>query len=422
MKILFVSESIWMAGVVFDLHMMAEGLALLGHTVHAMDPGEQSGIGPIGQLQGEDHAVSRVFPGGTVHLRSPRFPSLHIGKRRVDTMMGVRFLHKGYGRYRELDRLLRNEQYDVVVLYSAIRSGAQTVRVARKYGVPVVFRNVDMLHKLWPTPFERRMGRQLERHVYRRVAMSLALTPKYAEYLIALGADPKKVELLLFPIDREQFRPEPPDPALQAQWGIAPTDAVIAFIGTIYEFSGLAHFIRQFPSILAQVPEAKLLLVGDGPLRPELERTIAELNLQDRVVITGYQPFADMPRYVNAATICLNVFPITDTTRNLFSAKIVQYLSCGKATVSTALPGITTLIPEERAGVLYADTFEGLASAAVGLLQSPDHRRRLEEAGVNYVAEHHGHMRVIARLEELLKQLVRKPQAVTVAATRVSLN
>jgi len=403
MRILFVSESIWMAGVVYDLHIFAEGLSLLGHKVYAIDPGEQSEKKHNSDLPSEFQKVSRIFSEACVLFKSPRFPRPSLGKFSINPgIPGVKHIYRFRKIYSEIDKVLRNEKIDIIVLYSAARSGVQTVHLAKKYNIPVVFRNVDMLYKLWPTFLERIAVKIHEKYVYPRMDMLLALTPKYAEYLIRLGADKTKVELLPFPIDVEQFHPTVDCSEIRHRWGLDDNKQVIVFIGTLYEFGGLVEFARQFPIVLKQVPRAKLLIVGDGPIRPTLEEIVAELNLKEHVIITGYQPFSHMPQYVNAATVCLNVFPINENTKDIFSAKIIQYLSCGKATVSSALPGITTALPSESCGVVYADTIDDVVEKIVDMLKSPERRKRSEKVGLEYIKQAHSHDKVILRLEEIL--------------------
>lgn len=401
MRILFVSESLWMEGVVYDLHIVAEGLSLLGHKVFAIDPGCYC------DEPSPTRVVHRVFPEARVELRSPHSPALSLGNLSLDTIPAARRLYAAYRRYLEIGRYLDDEKIDIIVLYSAARSGIQTVRLAKKRKIPVVFRNVDILYNLWPTPFLRTIIKQIEKYIYRRMDMLLALTPKYAEYLIKFGADRSKVDLLLSPIDIQQFHPFVDCSEVCRRWGIDDDDQVIVFIGTLYEFGGLIEFTRELPSILKEVSRVKFLIVGDGPIRPALQKVIAELKLEERVIITGYQPYSDMPKYVTAATVCLNVFPINKRTEDIFSNKIIQYLSCGKSTVSTALPGITTLLDSESCGVVYSDTIEGLARELVDLLKSPARRKHLEQVGRIYVERAHSHTKVSVRFEEALRKVLK---------------
>ena len=242
------------------------------------------------------------------------------------------------------------------MLYSVPTNGLQIIHIARKFGIPVVFRSIDMLYRLVRYPMLRPATRCIEKKVYARVDAILAITPNHARYVISMGAAETKVRLLPMPIDTSLFHPSIDSSEVRRKWGFTEKDRVIVFIGTLFQFSGLDAFIRQFPRVIERIPEAKLLIVGDGPQRKKLESIIAELGLENRVTITGFQPYQTMPQYINLATICINPFLNTKETRDIFPGKIIQYIACGKVAVVTPLLGIKSLIPDESKGVFYADT------------------------------------------------------------------
>jgi len=86
----------------------------------------------------------------------------------------------------------------------------------------------------------------LEKQVYSKADYVLALTPKMSKYVTDLGADPSRVGLLLIPVDIKIFRPAPDSGNLRQKWGLETKDAIILFIGTLFDFSGLDILIRRF--------------------------------------------------------------------------------------------------------------------------------------------------------------------------------
>jgi len=400
LNILFICESDWFQSVVYDIHILAEGLSLLGHQVYAIDH-EWARSGRLRFKTAEIKNAARVFPRARVHLVRPGFINFR----------GLGLLSTAFTHYLEIRKTIRNKNIDAIMLYSALTNGLQSVYLAKKFNIPIVFRNIDILHNLMPTPRLRTATRFLEKKVYSRVDAVLALTPKYAEYVKMMGANESKVKLLLFPIDTELFRPGVDYSEVRQKWGFSEKDQVIVFVGTLFEFSGLGDFIREFPQVIREIPEAKLLIVGDGPLRPGLERIIAELGLEGRIITTGFQPFQTLPQYINLAAICINPFPVTDTTRDLFSAKIIQYLACGRAIICTSLPGITTLLPAESCGVVYADGIADMAREVVSLLRSAERREQLGQAGLDYVRRAHSYDKIIRQLEAILEEVIKEKQS-----------
>ncbi|MDZ4230535.1 MAG: glycosyltransferase, partial [Dehalococcoidales bacterium] len=302
MNILFVHEVDWLTKVVFDIHTLAESLSLLGHQVYAIDyenAWRRNRPFDLGTLKTREfNGVSRAFADAPVSLRRPGLIKLS-GLSRVSAA----FTH-----YLEIKRTIRQKKIDAIVLYSVATNGWQVLDIARKLSVPVIFRSIDILNQLVPYPYLRPATRLLERMVYTRADMILTLTPSLSRYVARLGAQGQRIKLLPMPVDTRIFYPYPTPAELRRRWNIAKEDKVILYIGTLFHFSGLDLVIRHFPEVVRQVPEARFLIVGDGPQRQKLEGIIGELGLEDRVVITGFEPYSTMPDYINLSTICLNPF------------------------------------------------------------------------------------------------------------------
>ncbi len=394
-----------MLGPVYDLHMLAEGLSDNGNEVFAFDPGT---------YEGQVARVSRYIETTKVSLVSPSLGDLD--RIKIPLFRGSR-LERHVNRYlvlyEALEELVQRENFDVIVIYSAARTGVQAVKLGHKYKIPLVFRNVDMLNKLWPTRLERWAVRQQERYIYKRVQKLCALTPTYADYLISLNAKRENVELLLFPLDLSQFDNNINSSEIREKWGISATSRVLVFIGTLYEFGGMDLFVKQMPRLLEMLPDIVLLIVGDGPILSDLKRLVIELDLEGKVILTGHEPFELMAQYVNAADIGINVFRRNKHTNKIFSAKIIQYLACGRPVISSSLEGISTLIPEEKGGVVYQESPENIADAVIELANSKDRCESLGEAGRRYVLENHSAVQIVQKMEAILKALVERDKSVS---------
>jgi len=402
MNILFVHEVDWLRKVVFEIHNLAEALSLLNHKVYAIDYEKEwnkNGLLQFGSLKTREvDGVSRALPGASVCLRRPGFIKIP----------GLSRLSASLTHYLEIQRTIREEDIDIIMLYSVPTNGLQTIHLAKRFKIPVVFRSIDILHQLVPYAALRLATRFLEKKVYSRVDTILAITPNHSRYVISMGAMESKVKLLPLPIDTSIFRPSVDCSEVRRKWGFSEKDQVVVFIGTLFEFSGLDGFIRQFPQVIATIPEAKLLIVGDGPQRPKLERIISDLGLERHATITGFQPYQTMPQYINLAMVCINPFLNTDATKDIFPGKIIQYIACGKATVATPLLGITSLVTDKAHGIIYANTDADIAKEVIGLLKSDEHRQWLEQAGLDYVRQVHDQQKIAHQLESELAEITKK--------------
>ena len=404
MNILFIHEVDYLAKVVFDIHLLAEALSLQGHQVFAIDyenAWSRDGFFDLGSLRTKEVVgISRALSGASVCLRRPGFIKIP-GLSRISATLT---------HYLEIRKTIKEKSIDAIVLYSVPTNGLQAIHLARKFNIPVVFRSIDILNMLVPYPALRPITKFLEERVYSKVDMILTLSPKLSTYVISKGANANTVKSLPMPVDTDLFRPSSDTAEIRQKCGLGEHDQIIVFIGTLFEFSGLDTFIYQFPKVLKEIPQAKLLIVGDGPQRLKLEGIIAELGLAGQVIITGFQPYRSMPKYINLSTICINPFLITDATRDIFPGKIVQYLACEKAVVATPLPGMTAVIPTEQQGVVYARSANDMTREVVSLLKSTERRKQLRQATVNYVKEVHSYDRIARQLEVRLKKVIKDKQ------------
>jgi len=401
MNILFIHEVDWLKKVVFDIHTLAESLSLRGHKVYAIDyenTWRHNSIYDIGTLRTREFdGISRAFEDSSVSLRRPGYIKIS----------GLSRLSAALTHYLEIRRTVKEKKIDAIVLYSVPTNGLQTLSVARKADIPVLFRSIDVLNQMVPVPALRPITRFLEKKVYASADMILSLTPGLTKYVTALGADENKVRLLLMPVDTGMFHPGIPAADVRRKWGFADDDRVVLFMGTLFDFSGLEDILPLFHRVVEVIPSVKLLIVGDGPKRAELEEMIAGLNLGDSVIITGFEPYETMPQYINLASVCINTFRVTDATRDIFPGKTVQFLACGKPLVATALPGMVAVAAGEEEGIVYADSPDEMINGIVSLLGEPEKTKRLGQAGLDYVKRSHSYDVIAHQLEEYITEAIK---------------
>lgn len=399
MNILFVHEVDWLNKVVFEIHSLPELLSSFGHNVFVIDFGslyDKRHFFDFGTLKTKefDH-VSRAHVGSSVTLIRPGFIKTPFLDR-----ASAFFTH-----YFEIEQAIKEKEIDAIVLYSVPTNGLQAINLARKYGVPVIFRSIDIIHMLVPLRILRPVTFSLEKWVYSHVDKILTLSPKLSDYVIRMGADRNRVELLPFGVDMNKFDPNVDTRELEEKLGITEDDKVVVFIGTLFEFSGLDLYLEQFPKVVKEVPETKLIIVGGGALLGKLKKLVVDLKLTENVVLTGFQPFDMMPRYINIADVCINPFIINATTRDIIPGKIIQYLSCAKPVLATPLPGMVSLLSGPERGVTYSNIDE-IVDNTVKLLEDSEMAKAVGENGYRYVKNSHDERRIARKLNVILNQMI----------------
>jgi len=376
LKLLVVHEVNYLAKIIYEFQILPEMLSMLGHEITIVDyddTWDANSNGHFVDLKTKVHRdVHRAYPKAKVTVCRPgmiRAPLLSRISAAATT-------------YFAIDRLLSRERFDAVILYGLPTVGVQTLLLARRHGVPVHFRSIDILHQLVPSALLVPVTKLLESFVYRNVDAITAVTPRLKKHVESYGIPSERVRVLPSGVDPVMFSPGPRNAALLESWGISAEDPVALFMGTIYRFSGLDRVIDGWPKLLASLPRAKLLIVGIGEDESRLKALARDRGVAGDVVFAGLASYDMLPDVIRSSDVCINPFELNSVTEDILPTKLFQYLSCGKPVVATRLPGTIPFLAGEEHGVCYAD-LDGFIDSLAVLMSDP---ARMSRLGANAVA------------------------------------
>ncbi len=189
-------------------------------------------------------------------------------------------------------------------------------------------------------------------------------------YDYAKGFGCKHVELVTNGVEIARFTPDIDASSIRQDRGLG--TKVLGFVGALERWIDLDIPLRAFPKILKKIPDAQFLIVG-GSIRSGYEKhlhsLVEELGISNNVIFTGFVPYEEVPRYINAMDVTLIPF-----RTGLYMAdialpdKFFEYMACGKPIISTKLPEV------ERVGgkaVHIYEAPEDLVEKTIELLSSP---------------------------------------------------
>jgi len=178
-----------------------------------------------------------------------------------------------------------------------------------------------------------------------------------------------------------------------------PLDAiVIGMIGRLTPVKQPLTLIDAFATVAARFPGARLLVVGDGELRPECEADVRRRGLSDRVIFTGWRH--DL-RDVYAAVDIVALASRNEGT----PVALIEALAAGRAVVATDVGGVADVITDGVTGILArADNVAAFAEALSTLIARPDDRARLGAAGRERVVERYRPSRLVADIQSLYRE------------------
>src|SRR5215831_9384812 len=365
MRILVVHEVNYLSKTIYEFQILPEILSLLGHSVTVVDYNDS--------WRNESNGGRFILPRRVYPVTHRAYDRARISLYRPGMIRapGLSRVSGALSSGLEVARLLKHSSIDAVLLYGLPTVGVQTLLAAGACEVPVAFRAIDVTHELVP-PALSLPTRMLESVVFNHVALNVALTPLLSSYIQAYGVPDSNVRLLPSGVDTHLFSPG------ASRRTDGPT---VLFMGTIYRFSGLDRVIRDWKSLLAVFPTARLLVVGAGEEQNRLAGLANEAGVASNVVFTGMQPYSALPDFIRSSDVCINPFELNSITEKILPTKLFQYLACGKPVVATRLPGTIPFLADEEDGIIYAETADTV-NVLIQLLSDPQRCRRLGERGV----------------------------------------
>jgi glycosyltransferase involved in cell wall biosynthesis len=246
-----------------------------------------------------------------------------------------------------------------------------------------------------PAPFIRQ--RELcEEAVLHMAAIILVVSEVGRDQLVERGVDAKKIVVNPNGVDVQRFAVRRAL-ATRNELSFADDDIVIGFTGSFLPFHGVPVLARSFAKVQQDVPRARLLLVGDGEGRDEVERILTEAGCGEAVRMLGAVGRERIPALLAACDVLASPHVAFSSGASFFGSptKLFEYMAAGKAIVASRLGQI-----EDVQG-----NVDELAAAISRLIADPDLRARLGPAAQKEaMARHtwaHNARRVQAAYENL---------------------
>ena len=313
--------------------------------------------------------------------------------------------------------LAKELQPDVIHAHSPVLDAVPAIRVGRKLGIPVVYE----IRAFWEDAavdhgstqegsLRYKLTRALETWAVKHADAVTVICEGLRKDLATRGIPANKITVIPNAVDVEQFEMGgKPDPALKMKLGLG-TSHVLGFIGSFYAYEGLDLLIAALPSILKQMPDVKLLLVGGGPQDAALKQQVMRLDLMDRVIFTGRVPHADVNRYYDLVDVLVYPRHPMRLTELVTPLKPLEAMAQGRLMVASDVGGHKELIQDGKTGVLFhAGNAGDLARKVVGLLKYEEGWERMKKNGRQFVESERNWAASVARYRGVYGSLV-KPE------------
>ncbi len=286
-------------------------------------------------------------------------------------------------------RFARERGFDILHAHTA-RAHALGL-LARHMGAPgklVVARRLDF-------PISTGLAGRLK---YRssRVDMFLAVADVIRRILIEAGVSPGKIRVVNSSIDLSRFEEARSRRAslraeVRDELGLPHHDPVIGNVAALADHKSQTDLIAAVPALLREIPAARVIIAGEGKLRPALEAQIRSLGLGERVRILGFR--SDVPRLLAA----LDLFVMSSKLEG-FCNSVLEAFAMSLPVVATRAGGLPEMVFDGETGLLTpVHDPASLAAALVRMLGDGEMARRMAEAGRRLVESQYTAERMVER-------------------------
>lgn len=332
MKILFVQDTDWIKRNPGQQHHYAERLVKRGHEVRVIDyevlwreDGEKELISKRKVFEN----VSKIFKDINITVIRPSILKIPI----LD-YVSMLFTYK-----REIENQIKNFAPDIIV-GQALISNYFAIRLSKKYNIPIIFQMNDVNSTLIPFNFLQPLGRMIESYNLKNADETVVINEVLREYAIKMGSDPNKTHVMPAGVDLKRYDPNIKGDKIRSQYGLETDDFVLFFMGWLYHFSGLKEVLMKLGKTKDIHPRLKILIVGDGDAYEDLIEIIKKYQLEETVILTGKQPFDQIPDFISSGDVCILPAHLNDIMWNIVPIKIYEYMAMGKPVITTNLPGV----------------------------------------------------------------------------------
>lgn len=205
-----------------------------------------------------------------------------------------------------------------------------------------------------------------------------ACSSELKDAAISLGAG-DKVVLLPWGADPNKFSPTSYSIDLRKKYLGDKEGSLVLAVGRLVYKKGFDVLLSAWKNVINDFPDTKLLIGGEGPLKPQLESQAKELGIDSSVIFTGRIDWRDMPSYLASADIF--VLPsVKDKFGNMdgLPTVLLEAMSCGTTCVASDIGGVSLVIKNWENGVLVHEKLsEELAQVLRKLIDDKQLRSRL---------------------------------------------
>jgi glycosyltransferase involved in cell wall biosynthesis len=296
---------------------------------------------------------------------------------------------------RTLLRIIKNEKVDILHTHSSKDSWLAGV-TGRIAGIPVVrSRHLSTpVRQTWLATF-----------VYRYLADVIITSGIHIkEALITRnGLNPEKIISIPAGVDIKRFDINIKGDKIRTEFGVEDSYPIVGTVAILRSWKGLHYLLDAVSKVASIFPQAKIIIVGDGPQWNNLHRQIQDLGIDRHVIMTGFRD--DIPEIMSA----LDIFVLPSIASEATSQVIPQALAMGKPVIATNTGGLPEIIEDGVTGLLIPpENPDPIANAIIRMAREKEEAKEMAARGKDKTLKNFTFQKMIDRTAEVYYNVLDK--------------
>jgi len=303
------------------------------------------------------------------------------GEARVIRSPGLPLQDTGYYlsfRYnRAAKRLLQS--MDIIHVHHPFLSGRLALRYSRPLQIPIVFTN-HTRYDLYAQAYLPMMPEEISDGLLKAYmpsfceAVDLVVSPSAGMEKILRGLDVKSpIEVVPNGVELEHYRKI--EPLARADFGFGADDMLFIYVGRLGPEKNLNFLLRAFNGVAQAFDHVRLLILGDGPARADIEALASDFGLAGRVRFEGMIPYERLPAYLS---MC-DAF-VTASVTEVHPLSVIEGMASGLPVLGIRSPGVGDTVEDGVTGFLTDEDTAAFAVKMTRLVTEPGLRKKMGAA------------------------------------------
>ena len=309
--------------------------------------------------------------------------------------------------YKLLIDLLKKERFDIIQVRDDVFSSLLVSFIKKIYKIPFVFqysfpkevykfKKNNNLYLFCIGLFEN----FILKYIFCKADLIFPISKWMEEELIKKGIPKSKMMTLPMGVNPQLFHLSIDGAKIRQKYGLESTK-IILYIGTMDQLRKLDMIIHAFSKIKGKCKyNFKLLMVGDGNDKSNLEKLSKSLGLENDILFTGEIPYFDVPNYIAASDICLCPVPPLSIYKVSSPTKLFEYMAMKKPVLANEeIPEQKEVIQESGGGLLVEFNEKSFAEGMMKLFNNPETAKMMGERGYEWVVENRSYDNMAREVE-----------------------